>query len=75
MSGIEEGEGEMAQTPGLPPGWEFAFDEERTIYYYSHDLGISQYEHPGKSEVYLLYWYKSTNPDTQYEHPGKSQVC
>ncbi len=41
------GEGEIVQTPGLPPGWKFAFDEGNTIYYYSHDLGISQYEHPG----------------------------
>jgi hypothetical protein len=44
------GEGEMAQTPGLPPGWKFAFDEGNTIYYYSHDLGISQYEHPGAAD-------------------------
>ena len=37
--------------PGLPAGWEFAYDEEGTIYYYSHALGISQYEHPATGKL------------------------
>lgn len=30
----------------LPPGWEAARDPNGVVYYYSHALGISQYEHP-----------------------------
>ena len=30
----------------LPPGWEFAYDPEGSIYYYSHDLNVSQYGRP-----------------------------
>ena len=37
--------------PGLPAGWEFAYDDEGTIYYYSHALGISQYEHPATGKL------------------------
>ena len=33
--------------------WEFAHDEEGTIYYYSHALGISQYEHPATGSCAL----------------------
>ncbi|KAJ1489105.1 hypothetical protein T484DRAFT_1781209 [Baffinella frigidus] len=36
--------------PPLPPGWEFAYDPSNVVYYYSHDLNISQYP-PGEADA------------------------
>jgi hypothetical protein len=58
--------------PGLPPGWEFAHDEEGVIYYYSHALNISQYEHPATGQLDLL---EDATPTTGREDAGRVGVA
>jgi hypothetical protein len=56
VAGIEEGErATWRRRHVLLPGWEFEFDDDNRIYYYSHHLVISQYEQQDKSEAYFLY--------------------